>query len=113
MFARCALAAGLIAAPAQASDFLGEYSRNEACVGELVSISDTLFAMDDFGCEVSEVKSRPDGTFEIVTRECVAEGGTKSHPVIYGFARGGKVIALSFDGPQIPLFPCPCPCPCP
>jgi hypothetical protein len=107
MVARYVLAVGLIAAPAQASDFLGEYSRNEACAGEPVSISDSVFVMDDFGCEVSDIKSRPDGTFEIVTRECIAEGGTKSNPVIYGYARGGKVIALSFDGPQIPLFPCP------
>tara|TARA_R110002020_G_scaffold37830_25_gene114143 strand:- start:9180 stop:9401 length:222 start_codon:yes stop_codon:yes gene_type:complete len=73
----------------------------------LVSISDTFFAMDDFGCEVSKIKTRPDGTFEIVTRECVAEGGIKSHPVIYGYAVNGTVRALSFYGPQIPVYRCP------
>ena len=72
----------------------------------MITLANDYLEMDDFGCVIESIKVDEDGTFEIVAKSCVAEGGIKSAPSIYGYERDGDVVALSFHGPIIPAYRC-------
>lgn len=86
--------------------FLGRYTLEPDCAGEQVRLQDDRFVVADLVCEVAEIDSADNGTFELSLSACVQDGEPTRGNAVFGYAIDGDAVALSFWGPIIPVHRC-------
>lgn len=86
--------------------FLGRYTLEQGCTGETVTLQESRLVIADLVCEVAEIDSADNGTFEFSLSACMQDGEPTRGNAVFGYAIDGDAVALSFWGPIIPVHRC-------